>query len=599
MSQGVSGPSVTEMVPLESPMRPVGHAAAGTDSWAAWQAWLERLARFTGGGVAILSPAGVVEWVSDAFVTLTGLTREEAHGRARWELIRGPFTNSDAYRQFASDVAAGLAASVEAPVHRPDGSLYWTAIEVQPLTDFGPRPPLLCLERDITERRRTEESARQALVRSERLSAQLRQEKQLIASVLASAPIAVWWKDAEGIFLGCNQAYAQLRGLTSPAEVIGRPEGALHCNDGLGSQLDDVEQRVLATGSAVEQHHMTVTDSDQRIRHCLLSVLPRQDQRHAAGILGVCADVTQMTQLQQQVSQTSRLESIGQLAAGIAHEINTPVQYASDNIRFVTDAAQQMLHTLQMLQQTAASKAEAWADLDLAFLANEVPGALTQSLEGLDRVAEIVRAMKDYSHPGGERLPTDLNRLVDSTVQVSHSAWKYAAELRQDLDPCLGEVPCYAGEIKQSLLNLLVNASHAIEERRRVDGTDALGTITVKTARVGQEAVITVTDDGIGMDDQVRRRIFDPFFTTKPVGKGTGQGLALAHAAIVTKHHGRIEVTSTPMCGSTFTIVLPIPAATTQPDKSCVTAAPATPSQAQLVPSAAGHGDDDCPELIG
>jgi signal transduction histidine kinase len=306
-----------------------------------------------------------------------------------------------------------------------------------------------------------------------------------------------------------------------------------------------------------------------------------------------------MTQLQQQVSQTSRLESIGQLAAGIAHEINTPVQYASDNIRFVTDAAQQMLHTLQMLQQTAASKAEAWADLDLAFLANEVPGALTQSLEGLDRVAEIVRAMKDYSHPGGERLPTDLNRLVDSTVQVSHSAWKYAAELRQDLDPGLGEVPCYAGEIKQALLNLLVNASHAIEERRRVDGTDALGTITVKTARVGQEAVITVTDDGIGMDDQVRRRIFDPFFTTKPVGKGTGQGLALAHAAIVTKHHGRIEVTSTPMCGSTFTIVLPIPAATTQPDKSCVTAAPATPSQAQLVPSAAGHGDDDCPELIG
>jgi signal transduction histidine kinase len=191
-----------------------------------------------------------------------------------------------------------------------------------------------------------------------------------------------------------------------------------------------------------------------------------------------------------------------------------------------------------------------------------VPSALAQSQEGLDRVAQIVRAMKEFSHPGGERTPTDLNQLVESTIQVSRNEWKYVSRLESSLDPELGEIPCFAGDIKQALLNILVNAAHAVDERRRQQDTDELGLITVTTARTDTDVVITVSDNGIGMDEEVRRRIFDPFFTTKTVGKGTGQGLSLAHSAVVTKHHGRIDVTSTPMQGTAFTIVLPIPVGT-------------------------------------
>jgi two-component system, NtrC family, sensor kinase len=195
--------------------------------------------------------------------------------------------------------------------------------------------------------------------------------------------------------------------------------------------------------------------------------------------------------------------------------------------------------------------------LDMDFLAEEVPSALAQSQEGLDRVAQIVRAMKEFSHPGGERTPTDLNQLVDSTIQVSRNEWKYVATMEQDLDPTVGEIPCYAGDLKQALLNILVNAAHAVDERRRVQGCEALGKLRVATRRTDTGVVITVSDDGIGMEEDVLRRIFDPFFTTKSVGKGTGQGLSLAHSAIVTKHHGRIDVTSKPLAGSVFSIVLP------------------------------------------
>jgi signal transduction histidine kinase len=196
-------------------------------------------------------------------------------------------------------------------------------------------------------------------------------------------------------------------------------------------------------------------------------------------------------------------------------------------------------------------------ELDLEFVSEEVPAALTQSLEGLERVAQIVRAMKDFSHPGGERALTDLNRMVDSTVQVTRNEWKYVAELELDLDPEAGEVPCYEGEIKQTLLNVIVNAAHAIEERQERLGDQDQGLIKIVTKRRDGTVLISVSDTGVGMPPEVRARVFDPFFTTKPVGRGTGQGLAIAHNCVVNKHHGRFDVSSEPGVGSVFTIILP------------------------------------------
>jgi signal transduction histidine kinase len=278
-------------------------------------------------------------------------------------------------------------------------------------------------------------------------------------------------------------------------------------------------------------------------------------------VIGIGADVTRISSLERQLNQANRLEAIGQLAAGIAHEINTPIQFVSDNTRFVEQSFSQLLSTVTKLRDAIA---DLDPDLDLDFLIEEVPTALTESLEGLGRVAQIVRAMKDFSHPGHGRGDVDVNRAVESTVQVARNEWKYHAELTLDLGADVGLVPCYEGELKQVILNLIVNSAHAIQAASA--GRDGgLGHITVRTARTPDDIRITIADDGIGMDQATQQRIFDPFFTTKEVGKGTGQGLSMAYATIVQKHGGAIHVESSPGAGAEFTISIPAHAADDPP----------------------------------
>jgi signal transduction histidine kinase len=287
-------------------------------------------------------------------------------------------------------------------------------------------------------------------------------------------------------------------------------------------------------------------------------------------VIGVGADVTLVGELERQLHQASRLEAIGQLAAGNAHEINTPIQFVSDNVRFMADSFEQLRGLIDLMQgisadadaATAVTKLEQVRDkleeIDIEFLLEEIPRALGESLEGLERVAQIVRAMRDFSHPGQGRRDIDINRAIESTVQVARNEWKYHAELALDLSEDVGEVPCYEGEFKQVILNLIVNAAHAIDSRRSSDHTTLLGHIKIITRRYQDHTEVRVSDDGTGMPTSVRERIFDPFFTTKEVGKGTGQGLSMAYATIVQKHGGTIRVESEPGQGATFIIRLPL-----------------------------------------
>jgi signal transduction histidine kinase len=197
-------------------------------------------------------------------------------------------------------------------------------------------------------------------------------------------------------------------------------------------------------------------------------------------------------------------------------------------------------------------------DLDLEFLSEEVPSALRESEEGLERMAHIVRVMKEFSRSGEECTTIDLNRAVENVVEVSHNEWKDIAQVRLELGADVGEISCHAGELKLALLNIVVNAAQAIGEDCRTKSVTATGTIVVSTVREENGWRISVTDDGPGMTEDVRRRVFDPFFTTKPVGQGTGQGLALAHTSIVRRHGGTLTVVSTPGQGSIFTIHLPV-----------------------------------------
>ena len=289
--------------------------------------------------------------------------------------------------------------------------------------------------------------------------------------------------------------------------------------------------------------------------------------------VGVQHDVTVLRSLEKQLNQAQKLESIGQLAAGIAHEINTPTQYIGDNTRFLLEgfsdlnpyfAAQARLleaakaGTVTPEIIAAAESATHSADLD--YLTAEIPKAIGQSLEGIERVSRIVLAMKEFSHPGvKDKVNMDLNHAIDSTLTVCRNEWKYVAEVVTEFDPSLPLVSCLPGEINQTILNLVVNASHAIADVVG-DGSHGKGTITISTRRDGEQVEICLRDTGAGVPEKIRQRIFDPFFTTKEVGKGTGQGLAIAWTVIVERHGGTLHLESEIGNGTTFIIRLPIQA---------------------------------------
>jgi signal transduction histidine kinase len=279
----------------------------------------------------------------------------------------------------------------------------------------------------------------------------------------------------------------------------------------------------------------------------------------------------QRADIEVQLRHAQKLESIGQLAAGIAHEINTPIQYIGDNIRFLQGAFQDVLQLLQhydrLLEASrngpvpdslVAATETARQNADLQFLVSEIPKAIGQSLGGVDRVAKIVRAMKDFSHPGAlEKTPTDLNRVIESTITVARNEWKYVADCRTDFDPNLPMIPCLPDEFNQVILNLIINAAHAIADVVG-EGGNGMGTITVSTRRLDSQVEVRIQDTGTGIPEKARNKIFDPFFTTKAVGKGTGQGLSIARSVVVDKHGGTIDFETQTGKGTTFIIRLPL-----------------------------------------
>lgn len=275
--------------------------------------------------------------------------------------------------------------------------------------------------------------------------------------------------------------------------------------------------------------------------------------------------------LEVQLRQAQKLEAIGQLAAGIAHEINTPTQYVGDNTRFIQDswtALEKVLRSHQELTEAAkrgsiapeliASAEQFIKAAELEYLYQEIPPAITATLEGVERVTKIVRAMKEFSHPGGrEKTKADLNKAIESTTTVALNEYKYVADLQLDLAPDLPTVPCLLGEFNQSLLNLVVNAAHAIGDVvKQKPGTR--GKITIRSRHKSNFVEICVSDTGSGIPDSARPHIFEPFFTTKGVGKGTGQGLAIVYGNIVKKHGGTVTFETEAGQGTTFILRLPL-----------------------------------------
>ncbi|MBU6474783.1 MAG: PAS domain S-box protein, partial [Alphaproteobacteria bacterium] len=283
--------------------------------------------------------------------------------------------------------------------------------------------------------------------------------------------------------------------------------------------------------------------------------------------VNVIRDIAYRKNLERQLVQAQKMEALGSLSSGIAHEINTPTQYVRDNIKFLNDAFQAydgFYRDIESLKAGLPDAARESVDKsaekqDIAFFSGETPQALEQSLEGVGRIIEIVGAIRGFSYPATEDIVyIDLNEALKNTVIVSRNQWKPFTQIKMEFDDSLPPVPCIPGKLTQVILNLIVNATHAIEEKTGDAPDPDNNAITISTAATKKRVTIRVADTGCGIPKENMSKIFNPFFTTKEVGKGTGQGLSISYDIVVKKHGGALTVESEPGKGTTFIIDLPM-----------------------------------------
>jgi PAS domain S-box-containing protein len=399
----------------------------------------------------------------------------------------------------------------------------------------------------------------------------LRQSHSETELFLRCVPSILIGLDANGHITRWNLTAANTFGLE---EIDAKGKQIGQCGiEWLHPEMEKEIQRWLSTAIEYRCDKLPYMHGEEtRLLGLTVRSIP-SDENQKAGFIVTGADVTHRLSLEAQLRQAQKLEAIGQLAAGIAHEINTPTQYVGDNTRFVKDAWESLASLLDQsrhLRRTAESGTIPQEELakfdqlveqaDLEYLMKEIPHALDQATEGLQRVAKIVSGMKEFSHPGSEeKREIDLNKAIETTITVAKHEWKYCADVITKFDDNLPGVACLAGEFNQAILNLIINASHAIAGVSE-NGEKKKGTITISTRREADWVEISVADTGTGIPLEIQPRMFEPFFTTKDVGKGTGQGLALAHSVIVSRHQGKIWFETEMGKGTTFFMKLPIQA---------------------------------------
>lgn len=433
---------------------------------------------------------------------------------------------------------------------RLDDHEFWVEV-VLTLIPYGGREVLYTVWRDISARKREEE------------------ERIRLTTALEQAAEVIIVTDAEGTMLYVNPSFERLTQYPRE-EAIGQHSDLIHAENQDKNVL--AEMRKTIKQGKVWKGRIANTRKDGTLYQAETTISPVRDAADSiSNYVIVSYDVTKEATLEAQLIQAQKMEAIGELAAGIAHEINTPTQYIGDNIRFFQESFNDILDLVKKYEALVAAvnggeapKALAEdvvtfsGEIELDYLKEEVPIAIQQSLEGNSRVAEIVRAMKEFAHPGlEEKTAIDINHAIRNTLAVARNEWKYVADVDLDLDETLPEVPCLPGSFNQVILNMVVNAAHAIADVVG-DGANGKGTIHIATRAVDDSAEVRIQDTGTGIPKKILSKIFDPFFTTKGVGKGTGQGLALAHAVIVEKHGGSIEVDTELGKGTSFTIRVPL-----------------------------------------
>jgi len=514
--------------------------------------------------VVIANARGEVEYVNETFMNLSGFAPTEIIGSNLRNVLAREMS-SEAFNELWETIARGEIWTAEFQNSTKTGQLYWASATIMPIkSDDGRITHFVATKEEITARRTAEEA--------------LRHEQWLIKCLMDTAPALIFFKDTAGRFIRVNQAQAALFGLPSPDQILGRTHHDFYGAAEAANATKD-EQTIMQTGRPILDKIEKLTLSDGTVRWFSTNRMPLRDTMgNIIGTFGLSTDVTAQRQgeaerihLQMQLTQAQKLESIGRLASGIAHEINTPTQFVNDNISYVGKAMGEIERLLVahadlikwvgsqgQLAPEVAAILEPVSRIRQGTLRREVPAALADALDGMARITKIVRAMKSFSHPGrGGMEPTDLNQTIESTLVVCRSEWKYVATLETHYAADLPLVPCLRGDFSQVILNLVVNAAHAIAAVPARDST-SLGRITVTTLVSGEWAEVRINDTGTGIPESARPHIFEPFFTTKEVGKGTGQGLAIARSVIVERHKGALTFTTEIGRGTTFIIRLPL-----------------------------------------
>lgn len=419
----------------------------------------------------------------------------------------------------------------------------------------------------------------------ERMGEVLREREALMTAIVNTAADGIITFDEQGLIASANVTAGRLFG-RPPEEIVGQGVTRL-----IGGDLTDDERLRLVAPSPSHQEGRACRElralrqgGGEFPSQWMISAFSSAGvQRYTA----IIRDLTEHKQMQVELAHAQKLESVGQLAAGIAHEINTPAQYVGDNLEFVRDAFRELqpvwtaLDSLMApgggtgpLDARAREAAAAAQAADWTYLIGEVPRAVDEAIEGVTRISTIVRAMKEFSHPGTDaKTLVDLPAAIETTVTVSRNEWKYVADVETSFDPNLPPVLGLPGELNQVFLNLIVNAAHAIGDVVAA-APGIKGKITISARERFDHVEVAISDTGGGIPETIRNKIFDPFFTTKEVGKGTGQGLAIARSVVVDKHGGEIDFESAVGEGTTFYIRLPLQNSAA-PEESCAaTSAP-------------------------
>lgn len=492
---------------------------------------------------------GTFEFVNRKWLHTLGYSEQESKHLTIWDILHEE--NFEEYKSIFKNAGAGDQLSdIDTVFRTKSGNTIYVNGNISFHGKSNGTVSAIGIFRNITKRKKIQE------------------ERKRLAAAVQHAAELFEITDSSGTILFVNPSFENLTGYTAE-EIVGKHARILKS----GEQSPEHYRELVTTihNGHTWQGKLINRKKDGSFYHQQTTISPVKDKHgDITYFVSVGRDITKKEALEHQHRQSQKLEAIGTLASGIAHEINTPSQFIMDNTAFLRDSFDTISDFISRLIDRLENDGdsvpsfirEQYETHDLDFLLSEIPNSFKDTFEGIHRVKKIVGAMKDFAHSEQQEMVlADLNKAVETTITISKNSWKYHAEIQKELDPELPHITCSIDDIKQVILNLIVNAADAVAEKREKmieeGGSPDMGTITIATETADDTVCLSVSDTGTGITPEVQEKIFEPFFTTKEVGTGSGQGLAITYDIIYEKHGGSIKIDSTPGEGTTFSVFLP------------------------------------------